>query len=102
MSSGQILLIAMWRRLLIAGILLTIAAGTLGWRVTGSERGEPEMATLTVLVPVSQIHGELVTAALGGQPFLDCDELITVFGLYVYSGPPTGVLPCHLDVEITP
>ena len=92
----------MWKRLLIAGILLTIAASTLGWRVTGSERGEPETVTLTVLVPVSQTHGELVTETLGGQPILNCDELITMFGLYVYSGPPTGVLPCHLDVEIGP
>lgn len=81
---------------------MTIAASTLGWRVTGNDSVEPEMATVTLLVPVSQIHGEAVTAVLGGLPIIDCDELIKLFGLYIYGEPPTGVLPCHLDVEITP
>ncbi len=92
----------MRRRLLILGVLFAIAISTLGWRLTSWESREPEIATLTVFVPVSQLHGELVTTMLGGQPVIDCDQLVNMFGLHLYTGPHAGVIACHLDVEITP
>ncbi len=102
LSNCRKLLSKMLRRLLVLGVLLAIASSTLGLQFTGRVSREPEIATLTVLIPVSQVHGELVVAMLGGQPILDCDQLVNLFGLHLYTGPPTGTLPCHLNVEIAP
>jgi hypothetical protein len=102
LANWRILLVTMRRRLLILGVLLAVASSTLGWRLTGGESREPEIVVLTVYIPVSQIQGEFVVAMLGGKPILDCDQLVNLFSLHLYTGAPAGALPCHLNVGIGP
>ncbi len=90
----------MRRRLLVLGILTATVSSILGWQLSEGAGQEPEMTTLTVLVPVSQIQGEMVAYTLGGQPVIDCDQLVNLFGLHLNAGPSAGTVPCHLDVAV--
>ena len=92
----------MRQRIVVFGVLLVIGMSTLGFVFTQSESHEPEMTTVRVLVPVNQAHGEMVAAALGGQPIIGCEELVNLFGLYTDTGPANGTVPCELTVELDP
>ncbi len=91
----------MRRRLLVLSILMATVSSILGWQLSEGAGQEPEMTTLTVLVPVNQVQGELVALALGGQPVIDCNQLVNLFGLHLQLGPPAGTVPCHLDVLVS-
>ena len=92
----------MRKRIIVFGVLVAIGMSTLGFVFTQPESREPETATVRVLVPVNQAHGEMVAAALGGQPIMDCGQLINLFGLYINVGSANGTVPCDLVVELDP
>ncbi len=68
--------------------------------VLSRERDDPQVVQMTVWVSVSQAQGELIALVLGGHPFIDCDQLITIVGLYLPMEPRACSVPCHLDVAI--
>ena len=81
-----------------------IAAGELGWKMSGFMRGIGDVAMRAAkyrMLPIGDFHGEVFAASHDGNKLSWADRRLIVNGqLIVKSSTPNGDLPCEYQASV--